>query len=184
MVFIAMAGSHQLWALMPGQERLGPVAGSGREDHVDGPAGESALAQPSGLCLFGRFLFFADAEVSSVRFLDMQTRRVGTLVGAGLFDFGDRDGAGAAVRLQHALGLTAGGGAVWVADTYNGKIKRIDLDGGVTTTLATGLSEPGGITRAGDYLLVADTAAHRVVAVSQATGEVREVSLEGVQAPA
>ena len=178
MVFIAMAGMHQLFALLPGNDRLGAVAGSGREDHVDGAAGDAALAQPSGLCLFGRYLFFADSEVSSIRFLDLQSRRVGTLVGAGLFDFGDADGEGADVRMQHPLCITAADGAVWVADTYNGKIKRVDLARGATTTLATGLSEPGGITRAGRFLLVADTGAHRVVAVSRDTGEVRDVPLE------
>ena len=178
MVFVAMAGMHQLFALLPNHDRLGAVAGSGREDHVDGAANESALAQPSGLCLFGRYLFFADSETSSVRFLDLQSRRVGTLVGAGLFDFGDEDGEGAEVRMQHPLGLTAADGAVWVADTYNGKIKRVDLARGATSTLADGLHEPGGIARAGAFLLVADTAAHRVVAVSRETGEVRDLPLD------
>ena len=182
MVFVAMAGAHQLWALIPTQGRLGPVAGGGREDHVDGAASESALAQPSGLCLFGRYLFFADSEVSSVRFLDMQSRQVGTLVGAGLFDFGDVDGQGAEVRLQHPRGLTAADGAVWVADTHNGKIKRVDLERGTTRTVAAGLHEPGGIARAGAYLLVADTGAHRVVAVSRATGEVRPLPITGLDA--
>ena len=180
MVFIAMAGTHQLWALLPAQGRLGPVAGGGREDHVDGPASEAALAQPSGLCLFGRYLFFADSEVSSVRFLDMQSRRVGTLAGAGLFDFGDVDGEGAEVRMQHPLDVTAADGAVWVADTYNGKIKKVDLERATTSTLAEGLHEPGGITRAGRFLIVADTGAHRVAAVSRATGEVRALEIEGL----
>ena len=79
---------------------------------------EAALAQPSGLALAGRHLFIADSEVSSIRVFDLSTRKVSTLAGQGLFDFGDVDGEGEAVRLQHPLGLTMGGtvftsGVMW-----------------------------------------------------------------------
>ena len=46
--------------------------------------------------------------------------------GDGLFDFGDKDGIGSDVRLQHALGVAYGDGKLYVADTYNSKIKVID----------------------------------------------------------
>ncbi len=180
LVFVAMAGSHQIWALVPSQGRIAPFAGTGAESHVDGPPQEAALAQPSGLSLFGRYLFFADSEVSSIRFVDLQQRQVGTIVGAGLFDWGDVNGRGAEVRLQHPLDVTTAGGDVWVADTFNGKVKRIDLKTGETTTAAEGLSEPGGITRLGGYLVVADTNAHRLVVMRRATGEVRELTLGGL----
>jgi len=182
-VFIAMAGTHQIWAYLPQSDRIQPVAGSGREDHVDGPAMEAAFAQPSGLELFGRYLFVADSEVSSVRAFDLVEHKVGTLVGQGLFDWGDVDGAGADVRLQHALGVTAADHYVYVADTFNHKIKRIDLSAGQTTTLAGGpgvLAEPGGIARAGDFLLVPDTNHHRIVAVHRDSGELRPLEIDGL----
>ena len=50
---------------------------------------------------------------------------VKTIVGEGLFEFGDKNGKGAAVRLQHALGVAYLDGKLYVADTYNSKIKVI-----------------------------------------------------------
>ncbi len=142
-VFVAMAGAHQIWVYVPSTGRFSPFVGSGQEAHVDGPPAKAALAQPSGLELYGRYLFFADSEVSSVRFLDLQDRQVGTLVGQGLFDFGDQDGKGEDVLLQHPLDVAVAGGRVWVADTYNHKIKSIRMSSGETITEAGGPNAQG-----------------------------------------
>ena len=177
-VLVAMAGAHQVWVYLPEQDQIGPMIGSGAEDHVDGAADRSALAQPSGLALFGRHLFWADSETSSIRMADLEEREVMTVVGRGLFDFGDIDGPGERVRLQHPLGVTLAGGALWVADTFNHKIKRIDVAGGTTRTLAGGdgsFDEPGGIDAAGAFLIVADTNHHRIRVVRRDTGEVRDL---------
>ena len=185
-VFVAMAGTHQLWVYMPAADRLSPFVGSGIENHIDGAPGEAALAQPSGLELYGRYLFFADAEVSSVRFLDLEQRQVGTLVGKGLFDFGDVDGLGEAVRLQHPLCVAVADGRVWVADTYNHKLKAISLRGGETETVVGPegeLCEPSGLARAGGYLIVADTGNHRLRVVRARDGAVRDLPVLGLGAP-
>ena len=178
MLFVAMAGTHQIWLFNPSEGRLHPVVGSGAENHVDGPPEEAQLAQPSAIELVGRYLFWADSETSSVRVFDLGRRHVGTVVGRGLFDFGDVDGEGEAVRLQHPLGLTAAGQHLYVADTFNGKIKRIALPGGTTSTLCDGLSEPGGLTVYGDRLLVADTNAGRIVCLDRATGAMEPCTLK------
>src|SRR5207237_6925762 len=47
--------------------------------------------------------------------------QVRTLAGGDLFEFGDRDGQGDDVRLQHPLGVLFVDGALYVADTYNHK---------------------------------------------------------------
>jgi len=177
-VFIAMAGAHQIWIYMEDRDQLGPFAGSGREDHIDGNLEESALAQPSGLSLLGNYLFFADSETSSVRVLELHRREIGTLVGKGLFDFGDVDGPTSEALLQHPLGVTSDPEAAWVADTFNGKIKRVDLGSREVSTVAAGFSEPGGLARAGDYLIVADTNAHGLKVVHRETGEVRPLALQ------
>jgi len=87
---------------------------------------EAALAQPSGITSDGKKLYFADSEVSSIRSADLDPNgRVDTIVGEDLFEFGDRDGKGPAVRLQHPLGVVYSDGSLYVADTYNNKIKRV-----------------------------------------------------------
>jgi len=208
--YIAMAGPHQIWRLDLPMGLCRAFAGSGRENIVDGPAASAALAQPSGLSLLGNDLYFADSEVSAVRKIDLAAERVETLVGRGLFDFGDVDGDVAQARLQHPLGVAAWGRKVLVADTYNHKIKELDpgarkirtllgtgrpgsgagdggvggsggVGGGGSGTLA--LFEPGGLHVAGDTLYIADTNNHRIVRVALPGLEWAEVTIEGLEAP-
>jgi hypothetical protein len=112
----------------------------------------------------------------------MDQRQVGTLVGKGLFDFGDVDGRGETVRLQHPLDLTLGEHELYVADSFNNKIKTLRLRDGFVSTLAGSgradqFSEPGGIDRAGDFLIVADTNNHRLRVVHRRNGEMRDLTI-------
>src|SRR5262245_38665591 len=90
-MFIAMAGCHQIWRLDLSSGTVQPWAGSGVENIRDGPLPDAQFAQPSGLALDadGGRLFVADSEVSGVRAIDLREGAVRTLVGTGLFDFGD-----------------------------------------------------------------------------------------------
>jgi thiol-disulfide isomerase/thioredoxin len=180
MVLVAMAGTHQIWTYAQQQDRFFPIVGTGAENHADGAPSEAALAQPSALYTIGPYLFWADSEISSIRYLNFKTNQVGTMVGHGLFDFGDVDGSGAEVLLQHPLGLTGSGDALYIADTFNHKIKRLDLAASEVHTLAGGggeMNEPGGLTVIGSWLIVADTNHHRLLRVHRQTGEVRELKL-------
>ncbi|MFP6701726.1 MAG: thioredoxin-like domain-containing protein, partial [Planctomycetaceae bacterium] len=134
-LYIAMAGPHQLWSHKLGSTRIEVFAGTGREDITDGPLNQSALAQPSSLTTDGKHLFVADSEGSSIRQVDTSPGgQVTTVVGAHdlprgqtLFAFGDIDGVGDKARLQHPLGVAFHNGSLYVADSYNHKIKTIDL---------------------------------------------------------
>jgi hypothetical protein len=167
---IAMAGTHQLFELDPARGSLALLAGSGAEDVRDAAPLRAALAQPTGLApRTGDRLVIADCETSAVRTLAPDA--VTTLVGTGLFEFGDRDGVGDEAQLQHCEDVAVLGGAVAVADTYNDRLKRVELltracapwagDAGVKGSLR----EPGGVWSDGSTMLVADTGHHRIVAM-------------------
>jgi len=181
--YVAMAGNHQIWRIDLPMGLGRAWAGTGRENIVDGPAEAAALAQPSGLALSGNYLYFADSEVSAVRRVDLAAERVETLVGRGLFHFGDTDGAFDQAKLQHPLGVTPWRKRILVADTYNHKIKELDLEAGSVRTLvgdgtpgterrggALALFEPGGLHATDDALYVADTNNHRVRVVDLKSG--------------
>jgi DNA-binding beta-propeller fold protein YncE len=202
-LLIAMAGHHQIWSLDLSKGALAPFAGSGRENIKDGLLrprelrdlpNVSNFAQPSGLTSDGTTLYVADSEVSAVRALPLDGKgEVRTLVGEGLFEFGDVDGVGGKVRLQHALGVAYVGGKVYVADTYNSKIKVIDPKERSCKTLLGGeadgwlagpvFSEPGGLSYADGKLYVADTNAHRIRVIDLKTNTVSTLRLQGVEAP-
>ena len=194
-LFIAMAGPHQIWAMNPETGETVPFAGSGREDHIDGPLRQAALAQPSGVSTDGNVLFIADSEISSIRAASlMPDGNVSTIVGLGLFDYGDVDGVGNEVRLQHPLGVAYLDGKLYVADSYNHKIKEIEPATRTCRTFAgTGAAglrnaarhaaqfhEPGGLSATSTALFVADTNNHAIRRIDLLTKLVSTVEVKGL----
>src|SRR5439155_15452197 len=186
-------------------KEVAPYAGSGRENIADGPLRFANFAQPSGLATDGKFLYVADSEVSALRRVPLDGKgEVKTLVGRGLFVFGDRDGPGRIedviareakeARLQHPLGVVYADGKLYIADTYNGKIRAYDPKAARLDTFLGGddgsgwfggplFSEPGGISHADGKLYVADTNAHRIRVVDLKTKQVSTLKLKGVEPP-
>ena len=181
LLYIAMAGQHQLWLYDPVTQTLRLYAGSGNEGVDDGSLNAASFAQSSGLTTDGKYLYVADPEASAVRQVGFgPNAQVHTLVGTGLFDFGDVDGVGNAVRLQHDLGVAWHHGLIYIADTYNSKIRVLDPKTRRVTTLAGGdgqFDEPGGLSVAGDTLYVADTDHNRIALVNLKTGRVSALAL-------
>jgi thiol-disulfide isomerase/thioredoxin len=178
-LLIAMAGSHQIWLYDIEKNEIGAWAGSGVEDHIDGPMQEAAFAQPSGLSKVGPWVMIADSEVSSIRAIDLNQGEAQTISGGGLFDFGDRDGGPEEMAFQHPMDLAVLGQDLYVADTYNHKIRVVDLPTMECRTLVDRgtLNEPSGICVVGERLLVADTNAHRVVWIDPKDGSIEEIEL-------
>ena len=182
-LYIAMAGAHQLWRLDLMTGYIDLHAGAGGEALQDGLLLDALLAQPSSLASDGESLFFADSEASAIRRASYDERgRIETLAGTGLFDFGDVDGTGDRVRLQHPQGVAWHRGKLYIADTYNDKIKVLDPDTRTVTSLllleahpedaeASGSTffEPGGLSAYRGKLYVADTNHHAIRVIDLST---------------
>lgn len=175
---IAMAGVHQIWALDTESGMLSVLAGNGREDIVDGAALNAEIAQTSGLSRNQGALFFVDAESSSLRVLE--GGRVLTLIGTGLFDFGNLDGKYPEAMMQHPQGLYAGADSIIVADTYNNNLRRYDRKTKILSTIPLtdgALNEPGDVLIQGDTIYVADTNNHRIIKIDPITGAMTPLAL-------
>jgi hypothetical protein len=176
-LYVAMAGIHQIWSVdvTTGESRV--HAGTGGEDLRDGDFLSSLLAQPMGITLDNGRLYFADSESSAIRWADTTPDGVvGTIVGTGLFDFGDVDGVGDDVRLQHVQGITTHpSGRLLIADSYNDSLKWVEPASRKVATWVRGFHEPGGVCCGPKHAYVADTNAHRIVAVNLDTGEISEI---------
>jgi len=194
-LFIAMAGSHQIWVLLQ-EEQLGPFFGNGREALVDGGQMEASFNQPSDLAMGMGHIFLADAEASAIRAISLAEKpQVMTLIGEGLFEFGDVDGFGGMVRLQHPTGLTYADGLVYIADSYNHKIKTLDpTTGEVKSLIGSGrpgqadgafgeaeLYEPEGVIAAERRLYIADTNNHMVRVADLENKRVETLMLRGLE---
>jgi thiol-disulfide isomerase/thioredoxin/sugar lactone lactonase YvrE len=209
-LYIAMAGTHQIWKMPLTEGEIGPYAGSGREAINDGSLlpkipydpSYASFAQPSGLASDGQRLYIADSEGSIIRSVPYEAAGVSQSVvgptGATLFEFGDKDGKAEQARFQHPLGVAWYKGKLYVADTYNNKIKVVDVAQRTCRTLAgTGkpgrddgdgakatFNEPGGLTAAGDKLFVADTNNHLIRVVELAApNRVSTLAIEGLTPP-
>jgi thiol-disulfide isomerase/thioredoxin len=192
-LLIAMAGSHQIWEMQLETSRVSTYAGTGAEACVDGTLAEAAFAQPSGLTTDGQELYVADSEVSSIRGVGIvDNRPVRTVCGSGeLFGFGDVDGKGLEARLQHCLGVEYSKNYLWVADSYNHKIKCVDpCTGSCQTVLgdgtagyqdgqgtATRFCEPSGVSAIANHLYIADTNNHVIRHVDLGTLQVTTLQL-------
>ncbi len=203
-LYIAMAGPHQIWSHAIGTNEIKVHAGSAREDVINGSLVDSAFAQPSGLSpnADGTFFYVADSEGSAIRQVPIdETGKVTTIAGTSelprgqsLFAFGDIDAQSADARFQHPLGVAWHDNSVFVADSYNHKIRQVDLASGeVTTWLGTGtagasvspaeLNEPAGLSIAGDHLYIADTNNHRICRADLTTNAFSVIEIPGLEPP-
>jgi DNA-binding beta-propeller fold protein YncE len=180
LVFIAMAGNHQIWTYDMNTDLVTPFAGNGHENIIDGNKMQAQLAQTSGIFVYDDVVFFTDSETSSVREIDLKTNYVRTIVGKGLFVFGYKDGHTDEALFQHPLGLGVTSNRIFVADTYNSAIRMIDLDNEKVSTIIgrygmkgicklddpncdiLGLYEPSDVEFNEDKLYIADTNNHLI----------------------
>jgi thiol-disulfide isomerase/thioredoxin len=209
-LYIAMAGTHQIWKMPLSESDIGPYAGNGREDVVDGKllpksAAQtgSSFAQPSGLGSDGEWLYVADSEGSSIRAVPLDpSQDVFTVVGTAgrpdnrLFDFGDYDGPRDKAKFQHCIGVTYADGAIYVADTYNNAIRVVDPKTGETKTLAGmghkragnddvagSFDEPAGVSYAKGIIYVADTNNHSIRTLDLSARKIGTLTIAGLTAP-
>lgn len=197
-LYIAMAGIHQLWAVNLESMTIRVLVGTSREGIDDGhPRTMATLAQPSAMAKGDGYAFWVDPESSSVRRVELGGGgAVETLVGTGLFDYGADDGPFETAQLQHPQGLAFANGKLYVGDTYNHKVRVLDLAAEEVDTLAGSgargwedgdgddamFDEPGGLSVSGTKLYVADINNHLVRTVDISSGDVRTLTLTNLGA--
>ncbi|KAI8427616.1 hypothetical protein MSG28_002103 [Choristoneura fumiferana] len=209
-LIVACAGSHQIWGLFLDttiwwkyktftEGTCVCIAGSGAEAARNSAyPNTAAFAQPSGLTLktgSNPEVFIADSESSSIRRLALSTGQVSTLCGGdrnplNLFAFGDVDDIGQEAKLQHPLGVAYCDSTkiLYIADSYNHKIKKVDIGLQKVTTLSPTMmettepakfSEPSGLSVSADgkYLYIADTNNHSIKLLNLAKNVCQEFKL-------
>lgn len=179
-VYFVVCGQNQLWQLDLIKNRLSVLAGNGQLGLADGDGVAASFAQPSGISLIGQQLVICDSASSSLRVVRLLDNRVNTLIGAGLYEFGDVNGKRDVARLQHPLDVCADPrGLIFVADSYNGKIKALNMHTGElrALNLPYRLSEPSGLSLANSALWIANTNAHEIVRVDLKTGQIRRLTI-------
>src|SRR5262249_8702 len=133
-LFISMAGIHQIWALDLESNTIsvfvGDTGGRIAEGKDDGARlNRATRAQPSGMTTDGEYPFWVDGESRSIRRVALASDNspVETLAGKALYAYGDLDGPSRDALFQHPQGVAFADGGLFVADTYNHKVRVLDL---------------------------------------------------------
>ena len=140
-----------------------PVGG-----YSDGTLSTALFQEPWAIAPFLEGWAVSDAAANVIRYLD----EGGVRTAAGSGKAGKTDGIGGAARFDRPTGLAAApDGSLYIADTGNGSIRKMDTDGQVTTVLS-GLADPTGLCWAGGALYVAETGRSRILRVTGGQMEV------------
>ncbi|MFA5260372.1 MAG: thioredoxin-like domain-containing protein [Candidatus Omnitrophota bacterium] len=193
-LYIAMTGAHQIWVLNLKDGNIQVYAGSGVENLINGPLIKSAFAQPAGIVSVENALYVLDSEVSAVRHVGLLLgAKVDTMMGQGLHTFGDDDGAPEKARLQHPLGICKTPESLFIADTYNNKIRMFSLADSTLNTLSGDIrsgfkdglfqqalfNEPGGLSYMKNQIFIADTNNHSIRVLDLENKRVGTMPLKG-----
>jgi hypothetical protein len=163
-----------------------------------GPATAAMLAAPIGADFdVDGNLLIADSGNSRVRRVDATTGIIRTVAGTGAFAYGGDGGPAAAARLNNPFGVfAAGNGDVYVVDSFNHRVRRIDSATAIITTVAGNgqarFGGDGGLAAAASlnapfaadvdalgHLYIADTGNHRIRRVDAVTRVITTVAGTG-----
>ena len=137
----------------------------------DGTGFDARFLGTVGFTTDGSFLYITDSPNRTIRRVELATGIVSTIAGSpGVY--GATDGTGAAASFALPTGITTDGTSLYITDTNNMTIRKVDIATGNVTTLAGQTGErgtvdgvgsaarftfPRGITTDGTNLYVADT---------------------------
>jgi hypothetical protein len=134
-VYVADTYNHRIRKITSSGE-VTTLAGSGILGYVDGSATEARFCAPSDLAVDGSTVYVADTSSSCIRKIT-STGEVATLAG-NKFTADFADGTGTAAHFNFPWSVAVGSGYVYVADTYNHRIRKITSTGEVTTPAGSG----------------------------------------------
>ena len=122
---------------------ISTVAGSGWIGD-GGPATQAILRQPGGVAADGSGnIYIAETGGHRVRKMD-RSGAITTLAGTGVAGFSGDGGPAAAAQLASPYGVAADiAGNVYIADLGNARVRRVGLDGNITTVAGGGTLDPG-----------------------------------------
>jgi uncharacterized protein (TIGR03437 family) len=170
-LYVADAGNHAVRKIAP-SGTIVSVAGNGfsgfRGD--GGPATAALLQSPSGVAVDPNGdIFIADTANHRVRRIN-KGGVITTYAGSGTAGMAFEGSAAVFAQLNEPRGLAFdASGNLYIADSGNNRIRRVDLTGLLSTIGGPELTAPRGVAVAVDgSVYVADTSGHRIAQISDA----------------
>ena len=193
------AGSRTITSIAGGgDEGLRFGRGSGGYAGDDGPALDASLDRPSGILIDATGnITIVDRRNNRVRVVAAATENIRTIAGTGQQGDAGDGGQAAEAEVSAPRGIASdSAGNLYLTDTGNDRVRRIDRETGVITTVAgngprgfsgdgglgveASLNRPRGLAfDADDNLFIADFRNHRIRRVDAVTGVITTVAGSG-----
>jgi sugar lactone lactonase YvrE len=145
-VYISDTGSNRIRRIDASTGIITTIAGTGVAGFTGdyGSATQAQLNGPNGLCYVNNgsnaYLYVADTSNHRVRVIDLSTGIINSVAGTGIATFSGDTGLGIFASLNFPKGVYADtSNNVYIADTNNNRIRRVDgVSGSITTVAGTG----------------------------------------------
>ena len=138
-IYIADTMNHRVRLVEAATGVISTLAGTGqaRFSGDGGPAHQAALNEPAALIINeNNRLYIADQSNHRIRVVDLNTGLIQTVAGTGAATY-DGDGKPAVeAALAGPGGLTLADDRLYIADTFNGRIRCVQLSSGLISTVA------------------------------------------------
>ena len=190
-LYLADTHNHRIRRIDATTGLITTIAGTGTAGYSgdNGPATAAQLDLPTALAIDASGnLYLADTANHRIREINATTGIITTIAGNGTQGFSGDNGPATAASIDSPTGLALdAANNLYLADTHNNRIRRIDATTGLITTIAgTGaaasLALPHGLTiDAAGNLYLADTANHRIREINTATGQITTIAGNGTQ---
>ena len=138
-IYIADTGNDMIRKMNPSTKSVENVAGSDhRARYRDGVGANARFNNPEGMAISpdGKTLYVADSRNNMIRKIDLATKTVSTIAGHSFPSSGDGVGKEAGFETPRGLAISPDGKTLYVADSGNNAIRKIDLATNTVTTLA------------------------------------------------
>lgn len=165
-LIVADTGNNRLGIFNLSNPQFQNLVGGGAFGLLDGVGDRARLAHPLGLAGSQNFLYMVEGTASALRTVAVPEGRVNTLIGHGLYQFGNADGTRQAAAMQHPTGVVVdeARGTAWIADAYNRKVRSYHLKSNQLSTigLMQNLVRPSALALDAESLWIADSAGNHV----------------------
>lgn len=199
-LYIADTMNHRIRRVEAGTGRITTIAGLGlpRFGGDGGPSKTAGLNEPAALAIGRARLYIADQSNNRVRAIDLTTGMISTVAGTGSAAYNGDGIPATEATLAGPSGLAIGAdGTLYIADTFNGRVRAIDPTTGIIRTvvgdgeeyryqgaveaMSTSLSRPSGIAVDPEgNLFITDSDNHLVRRWDRATGRLHRLAGVGV----
>jgi hypothetical protein len=170
------------------------VAGNGTAAYGEGVGSSASFNAPYGVAVSGNYLYVADTSNNRIRRIDLTTNATSLVAGNGVGAYGE--GVGSSAYFYSPASVAVSGNYLYVADSYNYMIRRIDLTTNATSLVAgsgtsgyaegvgssASFSNLAGVAVSGNYLYVADYVNHRIRRIDLTTNATSLVAGNGTGA--